>query len=372
MALVLIAESNTLIAEFVAKTLAEAGYETMSTSSCVEGLAMFQERRPDLVLVNYFLTEGDGLSFMESLQKVAPGAAVVMVTGLGNEAMARDAMRLGALDYVIKGTDYFKDLPAVVDDCLRRRKHESQKRAAEELSSRLAAQAELAVWLDHNFKNILSAVAGSLSLIDPGNLNQSDDKRREYISDSLGSLNTAMKLLENLSRMTSAGAAEDASSVLIASVVDEAWRSVSGRLRSGRDEDFASSPAILDSVAFVNDTRGLPPFRLVGQDLSTILEALLKNALEAVSQSRDPKIVVRAGESGGFLTVSVEDNGRGMDDKVLRHAFEPLFSTKGKVGVGLSLTTVLALVNRHQGKIKINSSAGHGAVVEFTWRLAPA
>jgi signal transduction histidine kinase len=61
-----------------------------------------------------------------------------------------------------------------------------------------------------------------------------------------------------------------------------------------------------------------------------------------------------------------------MDEKVQRHALEPLFSTKGKVGVGLSLTTVLALVNRHQGEIKIVSSAGRGALVEFTWRIEQA
>jgi signal transduction histidine kinase len=372
MARVLIAEFNIPMAEFVARTLAEAGHETMATSSCVEGLALFQERRPDLVLVNFYLEEGDGLSFLDSLNKSSPGAPAVMTTGLGSESAARDAMSLGALDYVVKGADYFRDLPAMVDACLNRLERMRRKAAADLLSSRLAAQAELAGWLDHNFKNILSAAAGALALIDPGNPNQSDDKRREYIGDCFGSLKSAMKLLEDLGRVTRVGAAEDASSVTVARVVDDCWRSVTGRLRSGGGEDFAVSPLVLDSIAFINDTRGLPPLRLVARDLSTILEALLKNSLEAVASRPEPKIIVRASERESLLTVSVGDNGRGMDEKVLRHAFEPLFSTKGKVGVGLSLTTVLALVNRHQGEIKIDSSAGNGALVEFTWRLEPA
>lgn len=369
MARVLIAESSSPTAEYVARTLTEAGHETMATSSCAEGLAMFQERRPDLVLVNYFLTEGDGLSFLDRLSRVAPGAAVIMITGLGNESIAREAMSRGAMDYVIKGPDYYKQLPFIVEENLKRHNRVERKSAADELTCRLAAQAELAGWLDHNFKNILSAAAGSLSLLDPGNPNQSDDKRREYISDSLDSLKTAMKLLEDLSLATKVGSAEDASNILVATVVDESWRLVTGRLRAGRDDNFAVSPAILDVVAFINDTRGLPPMRMVGRDLETILEALLKNALEAVAHCSEPKIVVRASRLDDFLTVTVEDNGRGMDEIVQRHAFEPLFSTKGKVGVGLSLTTVLALVNRHQGEIKIASKAGRGAKMEFTWRV---
>jgi signal transduction histidine kinase len=278
-------------------------------------------------------------------------------------------MSLGAFDYVVKGRDYFQSLPSMVEGVLKRREGLERQAAGAELSRRLAAQAELAGWLDHNFKNILSAVAGSLSLIDPGNPAQSDDKRREYLADSLSSLKTAIKLLDDLTRMTSYGSGEEASPVLVSSVVDEAWRDMTGRLRGGHEEDFAASPALLDAVSFVNDTRGLPPQRMVRQDLATILEALLKNALEAVAQAPEPRIVVRASLREDYLGLSVEDNGRGMDEKVQRHALEPLFSTKGKVGVGLSLTTVLALVNRHQGEIKIVSSAGRGALVEFTWRV---
>jgi signal transduction histidine kinase len=101
----------------------------------------------------------------------------------------------------------------------------------------------------------------------------------------------------------------------------------------------------------------------------TILEALLKNAVEAVGQTAEPKVSVGARRQGEFLAFTVSDNGRGMDEKVQRHAFEPLFSTKGMVGVGLSLTTVMALVTRHQGEVKIFSSPGKGATFEFTLNL---
>ncbi|MDR2444225.1 MAG: hybrid sensor histidine kinase/response regulator, partial [Deltaproteobacteria bacterium] len=329
MARVLIAESNKVTADFVAETLEKAGHVTMATSRLTEALAIFQEHRPDLVLVNYFLTEGDGLSFLETLLNLAPTAAAVMTTGLGNENMACQAMRLGAYDYIVKGQTYFQDLPGIVADCLSRRERINKKATIDNLSHRLSAQAELAGWLDHNFKNILSAIAGSLSLIELENPDQSNEKRREYLSDSLDSLKTGLKLLDQLSRMMSMGSVEDEKTVSVSQIVDDAWRSITSQLRNGPIGDFSISPDILTNLYFINDTRDLPPMRLVGQDLSTILEALIKNAIEAVGNSKEPRIIVRAKRTDDYLFFSVEDNGRGMDDKVQRHAFEPLFSTKG-------------------------------------------
>jgi signal transduction histidine kinase len=372
MALVLIAEANEATASFVASAVERAGHQTLTTSSSTEALAICQERRPDLVLVNYFLAEGDGLAFLDGLRRLAPQASAVMTTGLGNEIMAREAMRRGAADYVVKGRTYFQDLPGLVDDLLERRRSEAARAASLELAGRLEAQAELAGWLDHNFKNILSAVSGALSLIDFGNPAQTDDKRREYLADGLASLRTAVDLLGDLSRMTRAGGDADAKAVLVSAVADEAWRAVSDRLKGSPAGEFSVGPKILDSATFINDCRDLPPQRVVRQDLSTILEALIKNALEAVAQARDPRILVRASRRGELLAVSVEDNGRGMDEKVRRHAFEPLFSTKGQVGVGLSLTTVMALVIRHQGAVSIDSEIGRGTRIEFTWRVDPA
>ncbi|MDR1111710.1 MAG: hybrid sensor histidine kinase/response regulator [Deltaproteobacteria bacterium] len=370
MALILIVERNKVTGDYVAATLEKAGHETLVTSVQTEALAMFQERRPDLVMINYFLTGGDGISLLEALLRLSPGAMVVMTTGLGNEALSRRAMTMGAFDYVVKGRTFFSDLPFLVDDLMSRFSARKAKEASEQLRTRLEAQAELAGWLDHNFKNILSAVAGSLGLIDFGNPGQSQEKRGEYLDDGLGSLAEAMRLLENLGRMTGGGSQEAEKSVLVSSVVDEAWQSVRDRLRNGPAGEFSVSPGILDGLSFINEARSLEPQKVVRQDLLSILEALLKNALEAVAQSPDPRIIVTAGRRGEYLDFSVRDNGRGMDERVRRHAFEPLFSTKGQVGVGLSLTTVMALVTRHLGQVDVVTGPGQGCQVKFTYKLA--
>jgi signal transduction histidine kinase len=79
--------------------------------------------------------------------------------------------------------------------------------------------------------------------------------------------------------------------------------------------------------------------------------------------------MVTASRRDEYLTFSVKDNGRGMDARVKRHAFEPLFSTKGQVGVGLSLSMVMALVMRHLGEVELVTEPGHGCQVTFTYKL---
>ncbi|MDR1658096.1 MAG: response regulator [Deltaproteobacteria bacterium] len=372
MAKVLVVESSKSIADYVSEVLQEAGHVTMATSSSSEGLAIFQERHPELVLVNYFLTEGDGLTFLESLLRLAPGTAVVMVTGLGNENTARQAMRLGAFDYVVKGQTFFRDLPNIVTECLNHRQVKDKKAALDNMRLRLSAQTELAKWFDHNFKNILSATLGFMTLIEEANTEQTREKRFEYLNESLASLKTALTLLDRLGQMTGGSFAEDERSFSVAQAVDEAWGAVTGLLRNGPTEDFSSAPQLLENITFINGVGALPPQELAHKDFMTILEALIKNAIEAVSQTRQPTIEIRARLSDDYLMVSVSDNGRGMDEQVRRHAFEPFFSTKGRVGVGLSLTTVLALVTRHGGQVTVETASGRGTMVEFSYHLAPS
>lgn len=65
----------------------------------------------------------------------------------------------------------------------------------------------------------------------------------------------------------------------------------------------------------------------------------------------------------------IADNGIGMDQATLRNIFEEFFSTKGSGGTGLGLAVVEKVVNKHGGRIEVDSAPGRGSRFTIIFRL---
>lgn len=88
------------------------------------------------------------------------------------------------------------------------------------------------------------------------------------------------------------------------------------------------------------------------------LANLCMNALQACAQ--DPRIDISIATTlHGLLSISVRDNGCGMDRETRAHIFDPFFSTKTD-GTGLGLAVVKAVIESHQGRIAVYSRPGRG------------
>jgi two-component system sensor histidine kinase FlrB len=88
------------------------------------------------------------------------------------------------------------------------------------------------------------------------------------------------------------------------------------------------------------------------------LANLCMNALQACVHEPHIEICI-ALTKHGLLSISLKDNGCGMDRETRAHIFDPFFSTKTD-GTGLGLAVVKAVVESHQGRIAVFSRPGRG------------
>jgi signal transduction histidine kinase len=102
--------------------------------------------------------------------------------------------------------------------------------------------------------------------------------------------------------------------------------------------------------------------RMVPQAMQQVLVNLLINALDAVAEVEDRKVIVRTERRDGAVYIEVIDNGTGIPEQHLRRLFEPFFTTKpvGK-GTGLGLSISYGLVEKQGGTIAVRSTPGQGA-----------
>lgn len=104
----------------------------------------------------------------------------------------------------------------------------------------------------------------------------------------------------------------------------------------------------------------LPTITADPSQIQQALMALLINATQVLEEGE--KISLATREVDGGVEITVGDSGPGMSEDVARHAFEPFFTTKEQGdGVGLGLSVVYGIVERHGGRIDLDTAPGEGS-----------
>lgn len=110
----------------------------------------------------------------------------------------------------------------------------------------------------------------------------------------------------------------------------------------------------------VREFGDIPEVDCVPSQLNQVFLNLLVNAAQAIEQHG--VITVRTGTQDEQVWVEVEDTGCGMDEMQKKKIFEPFYTTKpvGK-GTGLGLSLSFGIVERHHGRIEVDSEPGKGS-----------
>jgi signal transduction histidine kinase len=91
---------------------------------------------------------------------------------------------------------------------------------------------------------------------------------------------------------------------------------------------------------------------------------LVFNAVDALPAGGT--IGLRARAKGDTVEIEVADSGTGMTPEVQAKVFEPFFTTKGEKGTGLGLAQVFGTIERHRGRIAVQSAPGQGTTIRIT------
>jgi signal transduction histidine kinase len=104
----------------------------------------------------------------------------------------------------------------------------------------------------------------------------------------------------------------------------------------------------------------IPPVECIPSQINQVFMNLLVNAAQAID--RDGAITIRTGRQGDGVYVEIADTGKGIAPENLKRIFEPFFTTKpvGK-GTGLGLSLSYGIVQKHNGRIEVESEVGKGA-----------
>ncbi len=120
-----IVDDEPAILNSLSSILEDEGYQVITATNGLEGMKLVRSDAPDLVILDIWMPEMDGLETLKRLRSQLPGILVVMMSGHGSIETAVKATKLGAYDYLEKPLDLEK-VTILVRNALHQRKLEEE------------------------------------------------------------------------------------------------------------------------------------------------------------------------------------------------------------------------------------------------------
>lgn len=160
-------DDDPALCRLVQKDLVRHGYEVTCVHSGDDGLSALAENTFEIVVLDHYMPERDGMDVLPEIMAIEGAPPVVYVTGAQEGRLAVEALRAGAVDYVIKDVheDFTTLLRAALSDAIARDRLKKQTEAAHLEVARARDRAEAMLReVNHRVGNSLQLVASFISL----------------------------------------------------------------------------------------------------------------------------------------------------------------------------------------------------------------
>ena len=239
--------------------------------------------------------------------------------------------------------DEFYDLTQAMNSMLAEIQHRQEILMQ---SHKLRAIGTLTAGIAHELNNPINNITLTAYTLRDNYQTLTDLERKELIEDLIGQADRSQGIISNLLDY-SRDSAVRMEPLDIGRLIRETVQLASKQVKmAGAQLTFNFCPAI----------------RLYGdrQQLTQVFLNILINALDVIPKSGHIQITVTP-ETSDFVAVQIHDDGPGISPEIIPHIFDPFFTTKppGK-GTGLGLAVSQGIINRHGGKILVESEPGKG------------
>jgi two-component system, sensor histidine kinase and response regulator len=348
-------------------TLGHAGYETAGFTNGREALAAMQETKFDLLLTDLMMPDLDGIELLRAAQEKDPELVGVLMTGHGTIATAVEAMKAGALDYLLKPFNLRIARPVLERALAMRRLRIENARLQQDLQKRTAdleaSNQELEAFahtISHDLQTPLRGISGySHILLEDYGAHLPENAKTFLHSISSSAHDMGQLIGDLLSFSCLSRQPLEARVVNVLQLVEDVLRSLrqehEGRhveVRIGQLPDCSGDPSLLKQV-WVN---------------------LLSNAFKFTRRRPQAIIEIGSQRQGHENVYFVQDNGAGFDmryaDKLFG-VFRRLHRADEFEGTGIGLSIVQRIIRRHGGRIWAEAKVDKGATFYFCLPSAP-
>jgi C4-dicarboxylate-specific signal transduction histidine kinase len=219
-------------------------------------------------------------------------------------------------------------------------------------SERLASVGRLAAGLAHEVGNPIAAIMGMQDLLLEGGLTPAE--QRDFLTRMRKETERINSILRNLLQFARPGSAPV-----------EAVPTTPGDLKSAIEDTLAllaPQKALSEISVSLDIPASLSPVLLGREHILQVMLNLLLNAADACAGRSNAAIRIRASQHAGSIVLEVEDNGPGIDPKVLDRLYEPFVTTKEVGhGTGLGLAVCRGLIEGVGGSIALDRGYTEGA-----------
>lgn len=325
-------------------------YKIFEAEDCSQGLAMLRRLNPDCVLLDYSMPGSNGLEMLKTILAEWSEMPVIIFSAIGNEAIAVEAMKQGAQDYINKSDLDEKRLHRLIQKaCENRALHQQVIEQRDSLSLFTYA-------LAHDLKEPLRTIQAYANLIVEENISPACGEYVEAITSSAEFMEHLVAMVHSFTQIETIDLAETAQIRYSKDLVNRALKNIE---------------SVVKKRVCEIETDHLPLVRVNEVQYVSVFQNLIANALR-YNDKDVAKIWIQSHDDDHYHYFTIKDNGPGIPSRFLRRIFDPFKrASTGERGTGLGLAIVKKVVEFHGGRIWIESVLGEGASFHFSLPKPP-